>query len=379
MADYTLPLNGADINPYVPPAGLAYTTGSDNGRLFGGAFVTVTSNTAAIIYQTAPATIGRCSTVAGSAGSGSAGPCWLDENGDGYKILVRGSDIRAFKVTGTNTGLTLLTGGTYTGATAINDVIELTANKSTGEMQIRQNGILRLTVTDTTHIAKDLRLGFFSRAGTLKSFTVYDVSAITGINGGSPIVNGQAAIPFTSDGFGSITSITTNRTGVTCSNIVNSGGGAGTFDLSDMVDGVAYPILPTTVTYTFSDGTNTGTIIEDLELEPGWEQVSLVAAYPLNDRMFVWHLDQAGISIDDGTIIYSPIIAGFAFLPNGDSESDAERTVPAKVRDIVTGLISEWTVTINEAGEVVSADRGLSVAGLSEAGLSVRGLSVTGL
>lgn len=353
MADYTLVLNGADVNPYVPPAGLGYTTGSDNGRILTGAWYSVSVPTAAIIYQTAPPTVGRASVVLGSVGSSSQGPCWLDANGDGYLLLVRSSDIRVFRVTASNTGLTLLAGGTYTGTMEVNDVIELTANKSTGEMQIRQNGTLRLTVTDTTHIAKALRLGFFSRGGFIKSFTVYDVSAITGINGGSSIVNGQAAVPFTSDGFGSITAITTNRTGVTCSNIVNSGGGAGTFDLSEMVDGAAYPILPTTVTYTFSDGTNTGTITEDLELEAGWEQVSYVAAYPLNDRMFCWHLDQAGISIADGTIVIWETVEGFAFTANGDSISDAERTVIAKVRDESTGLMSIWTVTIDEAGDVI--------------------------
>lgn len=221
-----------------------------------------------------------------------------------------------------------------------------------------------------------------SRGGDISEFSVEYIPAQTvdSINSGSDITSGQTSIPFTTTGFisNTITAITTNRTGVTCSAISNSGGGAGTFSLSDFSDGVAYPALPSTVTYTFTDGTNTAQITEGLILKSGWSQVTYASAIPLNDRVFCWWLDQAGVSISDGTMVYWPTTSGLAFLSNGDTSSDSERTITAFVRDISTGLMSEWVVTINDAGVVINAG-GLSVAGLSNSGRSNSGLSVTGL
>lgn len=204
---------------------------------------------------------------------------------------------------------------------------------------------------------------------------------IDDINGAFPIYSGQAAIPFSTTGFiaNEITSATTDTAGVTVSGIVNNGDGTGTIDVSDMADGVAYPILPATIEFTFGDGTNTATLEKTLELEAGWETVVYENAFPLSDRTFCWYLDQAGISIADGTRVTWETISGFAFTAAGGTISDAERTVLAKVRPIDTGIMSFWTVTINEAGEVVSAESSLTAAGLVSRGLVARGLVARGL
>lgn len=207
-----------------------------------------------------------------------------------------------------------------------------------------------------------------------------DLAVINSINAGADIQSGQSAVSFLTAGFNSntITNITTNSSGLTCSGIVNSGGGAGTFNLSDFVDGVAYPALPANVTYTFSDGTKTAQITEDLFLKTGWSQVTYASAVATNNRYFSWWLQQAGISIANGTLVYWPTTVGFSFTATGGTASDAERTVTAFVRDVATGLMSEWIVTINDAGDVVSAT-GLTSAGLTMSGLTMVGLTAVGL
>jgi len=77
---------------------------------------------------------------------------------------------------------------------------------------------------------------------------------ITSINGGNPITAGQTGIASVSTGFTGLPStITTNASGVTCSNI-GGATNAATFNVSDRVDGALYPKSGTNVTFTFTNG-----------------------------------------------------------------------------------------------------------------------------
>lgn len=201
---------------------------------------------------------------------------------------------------------------------------------------------------------------------------------VDSFNASDDIKAGQTGVPYTTTGFTSVTSITTNQAGVTVGGIADSSGD-GTANVSGFVEGGQYPILPASVTYTFSDGTNSAPITKTLTVPAGWEQVAFVNATPFNNRVFAWHLQQAGISIADGTRVISPITPGFSFLPNGDTDSDALRTVTAWVRDVSTGTMSQWNVTIDEGGEVVSVIRVLTNVSLKAgflAGATLRAVSL---
>jgi hypothetical protein len=207
---------------------------------------------------------------------------------------------------------------------------------------------------------------------------------VDSFNSSSDIKAGQTGIPYTTTGFTSITGITSNQAGVTVGSIADSSGD-GTASVSGFADGVQYPSLPASVTYTFSDGTNTAPITKNLTLPDGWTQVSFVNATPFNDRVFAWHLQQDGISIADGTRAIYPIILdgggnpAFEVLANGDTDSDALRTVKIWVRDVSTGLMSEWDVTLEEGGEVVNASRvrNLTADIITAVSLSARSLSAS--
>lgn len=365
-----------------PPFPSGYTLAADPPRITTGKLTKYSGSANTVILDDTALTgnIIAVEAVLGTVGSDSQFLVLCDPLGNGYQFLVNSTNIRCFSMT--NFVLGAQVGSPIAFVATTGHTCRVERNNTSGAMVVSTQGVTRGTINQA-NVNTNWRAGVGTRnAANISSFSsIYTASqSVDSINGGSPIVNGQTAVPFTSTGFNAntITAITTNRSGVTASGIVNSGGGAGTFNISDMIDGGAYPSLPTTVTYTFSDGTNTATIDEDLNLEPGWEQVTYANASPINDRVFCWHLDQSGISIADGTIVIWQALAGFAFTANGDSESDSERTVLAKVRDESTGLISFWTVTINDAG-VVAANRGITTQKMTSRGIVMRPLTMRGM
>ena len=104
------------------------------------------------------------------------------------------------------------------------------------------------------------KIGMSVRLGTelalITTYTYIDPAvAITSINGGSPITAGQSGIASVSTGFSGLpATITTNASGVTCSNIGGTTN-APTFTISDRVDGGLYPKSGTSVNFTFVNGT----------------------------------------------------------------------------------------------------------------------------
>jgi hypothetical protein len=364
MADLTVTLTGSDLNPYVPPTGFAYPTGSVNGRIFGGAYCSTSASTAAVIYQTEPASLSSADIVLHSVGSDAQGLCWMDTNGDGYFLLVRNFDLRVGRATATNTGLTILSGGTYTGTMVIGDRIRWYVNKATGQMQIYQGANLRLTVTDTTHTAKNLRLGWFSRGNArVTSFTLYDIAlppAITSINSGNPIRVGAPSVTAAHTDFtGAITSITTNRTGLTAS-VISGDADSTTFSISDWDDGEQYPELDSTVTFTFSRSGESAAADQTVTYPADWEKVTFTD--PINDdpRLFGEIFTDAGFTTLNAVLYYdTSTIDGLVI--NSDTSGDPldeGGTFGAWLRPVSgtgAGEMFYFELTIAEDGGAVTA------------------------
>lgn len=340
------------------------------------------------IYDTTDLTSDVMSSeiIVGSTGTWG-GPALINSaNGNGYFLQQDSNANRlyCFKVVAGAQGAQIGTFVLNTEAPGMSIIIERT--NSSGLIRAIVDGVEVATFTDattSTNRAAAISQGLYIRSLTS---TFQPALEIIDFNGDDDIYNGQTAIPFEINSELNIVSVTTNQEGVTVSSIVNNGDGTGTVNIGTMVDGVKYPVLPSSVIFTFTDSDdNIGTYTKTLALEPGWSQVSYLNAMPISDSILCWHFQNAGLSIADGSRAIWEAIEGFSCDADGDTTSNAERTVLIKyvpqgsADPADDNIVSFWTVTINEAGEVVSADRGLTAKGLTATGLTARNLTAVGL
>jgi hypothetical protein len=282
--------------------------------------------------------------------------------GNGYQILINSTNARIFAMT--NWAISGSALRTIDYSVPSNHYGVFRRNNSNGDMEF-WSGVSpdSLTQRGTTfsqaNANTDWRAGVFVRdSGRMESLvSAYTpAQSVTSINNGNPIAAGQTGVPFETTGFsgGAVTSITSNQPGVTISNIVLSGAndGKGTFDISGFSEEGLYPSLPANVEYTFANGAATAKISQSLTIPQAYSQVTYANASALNSRVFAWHLLSAGISIANGTRIIWLDTPDFAFLDNGDTTSTAGTVmiVTAWARNEATGKMSEWIVTIGDAG-----------------------------
>lgn len=388
IKDYTIL---SDVNPY-SDANYTQPTGSINGRIFSGRFVSTTTGNSVYLLNAAPSRIGGeyiCTVKIGEFtgdSSASRGQAIMATNGDGYFTLVRSFDLRVYKTTA-GAGVTTLTqiGSTIPLTAVDGDDFLFAYNPSNGAMRCLQNGVSRFTATDSTHAAVDFRLGVLSRAalGRIRSFTASGISVftVTSINGGSPITSSQSAVAAITTGFtGLPTTITTNATGVTCGTITGTTN-APAWVQPIRTDGAIFPKSGTVVTYTFTNGSETAsgtqTIIKDAN------QTKVVVASPINDDitcLFGAIFAATGRSAANDDEVYHTVPAGMSDLvinPDGTMSVTNAGTFPCWIWTAATGINYYYWVTITESGVVIGG--GLTSSGLTVSGLTIAGLTSSGL
>ena len=190
---------------------------------------------------------------------------------------------------------------------------------------------------------------------------------------------------FTTFGMGTITSITSNRAGAALSSITNTSAA-----LSGWVNAGLYPELPSTVQFTFGDGTLTTNANSNISIQSGYTKVSVVSpelsdvTYPAaailaqadrtlatGDRIYVSEFTKAGGGIDalftmnpDTFISCDPAGGTFTAWLWVSAGADA-------------GKMYKYDVTVSGSGEITIDSVGLTLSGLTLAGFTASGFYIS--
>lgn len=258
----------AAVNPYLP-SDCIKPTGSIDAKIEltagTGRYVSTGATNAIILLNSIPSPPGNvisanflCGDFTSDA-TASRGGAIMAADGDGYFFIIRSTDLRVYYTTiggGANT-LNLINTVAITGADT--DDWFYSYDKTTGLFLIQQNGVTRHSAINTVHLAKasQFLLGICSRSplGKIRSFTAHDINvyAVTSINAGNPITEDQTSVSSVLSGFTVLPTITTNAAGLTASSVTGTAN-APTFVKSRRVDGGQYPRAGTSVTFTFTNG-----------------------------------------------------------------------------------------------------------------------------
>lgn len=192
-----------------------------------------------------------------------------------------------------------------------------------------------------------------------------------------PIEAGDS-FSYTTSGFSSLTAITTDKSGVTVSGI---SGVDGTATLSGWNDAALYPALPSSVQFTFTDGTNNATKNSNISVPVGYTRVPVTAPdLIVGSTIGKAILAATGRTIVAGDIqyhtVYSDLVVtgttGYSVTGSGtfdywlwvSSGGDA-------------GKMYQYAVTVSDGS--ISVGGGLTSSGLTSSGLTSSGLTIAAL
>lgn len=205
---------------------------------------------------------------------------------------------------------------------------------------------------------------------------------ITSINSGNPVTVGQTGVVIAHTGFsGALDSVTTNRSGVTCT-ITAGNASSTTVTVSGWVEGGAYPVVDNTVTFTCTRGAESASATQTLTKPANYAQVTFSGAITDDPNLIGYHLNAAGHVVDGGAFYYRNNQVA-TLTVNADTSWTADpaggtfRATFIPITGATAGNSYFFDITVIN-GSIADAS-GLSVAGLSNSGISNAGLSVSGL
>jgi len=194
-------------------------------------------------------------------------------------------------------------------------------------------------------------------------------------------VEPSGTLTYATSGFSSITGITTNLTGVTVGSISDTAGD-GTAVVSGFVEGGLYPILPTAVSYTFTDGSNNAAKNGNISVSAGYTKLTigtpLFSANTIPSAIF----SATGRVIATSDIFYHTSYGDLAITDDGDWTATDAGSFDLWLRVAAgadAGKMYNYTITITESGAVVVTGGGLTSSGLTSSGLTNSGLTSSGL
>lgn len=203
---------------------------------------------------------------------------------------------------------------------------------------------------------------------------------VTSINGGAAIRAGQTGISAVLTGFTALPSITTNTSGVTVSGVAGTDN-APTFNISDRVEGGLYPALPSSVQFTFTNGSETASGSQSVTFKTGEVKVTL-SSPNTSDSTYVGTLfTQDGHTANGGD---------FYYVPYGDLSIAADGKVTVTTTGTFTGWFRpstgttagrmyEYNITVQEDESIVPPGKNLASEGLTGKILSTSGIVAVGL
>lgn len=313
-----------------------------------------------------PGTVIEASCKLGTTNGSAVGVGFADASGNGWMMISSDgtSNCRIFLMLAWQ-----LSGGallTISQAHTLDNVISLRRNTSSGEMSIYVNGVQIGTPGSNTYTSTTYspRYGcVISRGGRVKEFSVIYTAAqaVTSINGGDDIEQGETGIPAILSGFtGAVTSIPTNQTGITTSNIAGATN-APTFSISGWAEGQPYPILPVATQFTFTRSGESAAGTETVTYPSGWAKVTFSAPV-IDDSNFIgkWIADQ-GHTVDGGAY-YNQTYGDLVVGADSGVEVTNGGTFPSWFRPATgatAGNMYFFQVTVTDGGAVVVVTSGL--------------------
>lgn len=350
-----------------------YTLGGGAAKILASKFGSVASSVNAVILDDTVLTGNEISAecVLGTVASSAQGVCLCTPTGTGYQALFNNSNVRIYTMT--NFVLGAQVGSAIVFVATTGHKAQLKRNNTTGVMEVSTAPVAdafisRGSVTQA-NANTDWRAGCFVRdSAAIPSMTSRYTPAQTvdSFNSASDIQVGQQDVVYATTGFSAVTSITTNRTGVSFSGISDTTGD-GNADISDRVTGNAFPNLPVSVTYTFVNGSDTATVTKNL-VKKTTESVVTFNNMVLTDNTFLGaELVRLGLSTADGNRgwwVPGPknvrfydddqiAVAEESRVSNGIIVADDPTTVTVWYWIAATGIVHQLNVTVaaDVAGE----------------------------
>lgn len=266
------------------------------------------------------------------------------------------------------------------------------------------NGTALTSVRNSIRGIQDATVGFNTGTGTVAStFTrtnttppnspMYAMTTmvfgetsyvVSSINGGNPITYGQTGIAAVLTGFASaITSITATYAGGSKSVACTVTGGTTNnpvFTIADRVDGSPWPTDGTTLTFTFSDGTNTASATQIFGKKSG-ESVQTFSGAVITDSKYIgYRLNADGFTVNGGEFVYLPLTGLIIDVDTGNHGSDAGTFgswfIPSTGTGAGNSYFYQWT--ISDAGVISGSSKSLTALGLTAKGLTASGLTASG-
>lgn len=358
----------------------------DTTRILGGYFTRSGTTAAAakytIPFATSEIEVSQLLLPSGVNSSSESGVQFLDSSNNGYALLfiTSGSNfIVRVKLIVNYVYSTELFTNTFVASGNHGKPIKLRRNRSTGVMSVwLDSAQLGTNFTNNTY---DPTFGSVtSMGGNVRSITLTDLAAyaVDSFNGANDIERGQQDVVFATTGLGAITSITTNRTGITFSGIDNT---AKTADASDYTEGGLAQVLPISFISTFSDGTNTAQITKTLTIKS--TESSIVTANMITSSTdFIGKLiSDAGYSVSDGGQIVWPTTTDFTINSDGSYSYDGAGDLELSFWYITpdTGRSYGFNATFAENGDAPSEGSDITMAGITAVGITMTGITAVGL
>jgi hypothetical protein len=210
-----------------------------------------------------------------------------------------------------------------------------------------------------------------------------DTASITSINAENPVTVGQVGMVIAHTGFtGAITSVTTNRSGVTCS--IASGNATSTsVNVAGWVDGGPYPVVDNSVTFTVSRAGESASGTQTLTRPANWAQQTFSGAILDNPNLIGFNLAAAGHTVNGGAFYYRTNQVS-SLTVNADTSwtsAPAGGTFDAVFipsTGATAGNAYLFEITVLNGSIVVAPGGGLTSIGLTAIGLGAIGLTAIG-
>jgi hypothetical protein len=371
-------------------AGYSVVVGANTGKIYGSPKVWSMATGSNAMWRNDTLLVGtviKTSIVITSpASSSSFGCAFVNADHDGLMLLT-GTGTNNFRifavVDGQLSGSALWSQGTAPIASA---TVEFRRTFTGGnyEYEVFQNGAkVGTTYTNNTYNTS-MYGATVSRGGDIVSFNVEYTPAQTvdSINSGNPITVGQTGVVIAHTGFtGAVTSVTTNRSGVTCA-ITAGDANSTTVTVSGWVDGGAYPVVDNTVTFTCTRGAESASATQTLTKPANYAQVTFSGAITDDPNLIGYHLEANGHTVNGGTFYYRTnqvstltVNADTSWTSDPAGGTFSATFIPSS--GATSGNAYLFDITLLN-GSIVSV-QGLTSVGLTSTGLTQIGLTSVGL
>jgi len=294
--------NGTDIGSV---SGITRADGA-SGELVVNAngYMTVTNSNPSLATMNSGSYSHSITTVVATAGNNNSMLCCVNvvDNNNFHCARFDSGNFQVFQLyAGTFTLLAQAAGSMSNG-----DSLKLAYDSINDKLTLSKTGVPitgLIDISPVNTLTPSTLVGFHGRQAVtdlVDSFTVDTLAPAYGISDIDDPIPAGSSFNFTAFGTGSISSITSNRAGATLSGITNTSA-----TLSGWVNGGLYPELPSTVQFTFGDGTLTTNANSNISIQSGYTKVSVVSP-ELSDATYpaAAILAQAGRTIATGDRIY---------------------------------------------------------------------------